>query len=43
MDLAIMKEKVLFFFVNIPTFIGYVYRYLDDTNFFYPLCDIVEE
>jgi hypothetical protein len=39
MDFALIKQKTLLVFYNIPVFLVYVYDYLIDTRFFYPLCD----
>ena len=39
MDFSTIKQKVLFVFVNIPDFMVYIYNYLNETQFFYPLCD----
>jgi hypothetical protein len=40
MDISLIKQKIHFVVTNIPAFLLYIYAYLIDTKFFYPLCDL---
>lgn len=38
-DSALLREKIQYVFTNFTAFMVYIYEYLNETKYWYPLCD----